>query len=262
MKGKKSESKGNDQHHFMDDGNKAESLSVLLSVSEARGMRAAGPPGGLQGSGGAQQPVALPSVPCPCSWRVLLCPCQLCWKQLTERGQHKDLACNSNRSGKNSCLHLVPRREGLILTTSEPAADRPKLSRMISPRVCQNSQTETYSLWKRLFPAQLFWDAFLARACWLLTLTEAAWSNTSCTFPTEPHAIQNFPQVWYCFPETPKGNLYLRHLRAMYRYLSTRNSLFKFVFSKHSNFSAQIFPSPLNSLFFFIPQKIIFIYEE
>lgn len=39
MKGNKSECRGNDQHHFLDGGNKAESLSDLLNVSEARAAR-------------------------------------------------------------------------------------------------------------------------------------------------------------------------------------------------------------------------------
>ena len=76
MKANKSES--NDQHHFMDDGSKAENLSDFLNVSEARGARAAGPLGGPQGGGGAQHPVGPPSLPCPCSWRMLLCHSQLC----------------------------------------------------------------------------------------------------------------------------------------------------------------------------------------
>lgn len=65
MKGNKFESRSNYQHHFMDDENKAESLSDLLNGSEVRGVRAAGPPGGPQGSGGAQHSLALPSLPCP-----------------------------------------------------------------------------------------------------------------------------------------------------------------------------------------------------
>lgn len=160
MKGNKFESRGNYQHHFMDDENKAESLSDSLNGLEVRGARAAGPPGGPQGKRRCLALAGSSLAPLPCSWRMLLCHSQLCWKQLTEGGQHKDVVCNSNGSGKNSSLHLIPRREGLILITSEPATDRPKLSRMISPQVCQNSQHKI-----NFFPMKVpvSWTAALRR---------------------------------------------------------------------------------------------------
>lgn len=204
MKGSKSESRGNDQYHFMDDGHRAESSSDMLDVSEL---------------------------------------------------------------GVRELLLVVPRDAWVLSTWRLYPLPSLLLSRVISPRGCQNSQPKINRFPKKVPVSQTAAPRH-ARARWLPTPAEqpqaslhcAQRQTSCCSSPAQPHTALNSPQISCCLLETPKGHPFplQRDPKAVYWYLLTQNSLLKFVFSKYSNFLAQMFltlPGPLKLLSFFASQK-------
>lgn len=194
MKGNKSESRGNDQHHFMDDGNKAESLSW---TSQRRGTRE------LQDHQEVPREAAVlstwwlsPHSPAPARGGCSFATASSAESSWLKKDNIKMWLVTAIAVGRRTpvCISFLGEEVSFLQPGNQPLTDQNYPEWSLLEFAKTHNLKSTYSLWKCLFPEQLLWGTFLARACWLLTLTEAAWSNALLRSVTKQTAL---------FPHSP-----------------------------------------------------------